>query len=389
MADNEDPEVPVEKALEDPEVPLEKALDNNDDDGTVVDMKQKMTKMKLAIASLGAVATGLLVATIVLATTNNNNDVAPATAPTEDEKPDYGENPCFGMRPNFPNVQCLQDTEEIFSTGEQSGVNVTKGYNGNRNTTVIPITDSYREKGLCPVNVHWHVGAEHYSVGEFDEKGNGPIDFHEGRLGWQCRYYEENNPKFNNPAYDWKHCIGMTVGQTYEMHWPHSAAGACNTPWQYQTPFYDGVFCNLPEEEVLKLKPQDIASAVGVQSQTFVVVDDEDYFYPDLFSGMIVDEDTDHGVDLAIYTGSTTGTQRNNEICSPFSPITWQVDRKCHLISASSFDRLCEQMEQQADNLKDDLYAHGARELVKDMHAANNHQTRGLRKKPFFLAHGY
>ena len=27
--------------------------------------------------------------------------------------------------------------------------------------------------------VHWHVGAEHYSVGEFDEKGNGPIDFHE------------------------------------------------------------------------------------------------------------------------------------------------------------------------------------------------------------------
>lgn len=27
--------------------------------------------------------------------------------------------------------------------------------------------------------VHWHVGAEHYSVGEFDEMGNGPIDFHE------------------------------------------------------------------------------------------------------------------------------------------------------------------------------------------------------------------
>ena len=55
----------------------------------------------------------------------------------------------------------------------------------------------------------------------------------------------------------------------------------------------------------MKLQPQDIASAVGVQSQTFVVVDDEDYFYPDLFSGMIVDEDTDHGVDLAIYTGSS------------------------------------------------------------------------------------
>ena len=130
----------------------------------------------------------------------------------------------------------------------------------------------------------------------------------------------------------------MTVGQTYEMHWyalcvfrcrrnctlhvhntlnfahtptlyiicrPHSTKGACNTPWQYQTPFYDGVFCNLPVEEVLKLQPQDIASNVGVQSQTFVVVDDEDYYYPDLFRGMIIDEDTGHGVDLAIYTGSS------------------------------------------------------------------------------------
>ena len=104
----------------------------------------------------------------------------------------------------------------------------------------------------------------------------------------------------------WHHLFNFAYTLTpYIIYRPHSAAGACNTPWQYQTPFYDGVFCNLPEEEVLKLQPQDIASAVGVQSQTFVVVDDEDYFYPDLFSGMIVDEDTGHGVDLAIYTGSS------------------------------------------------------------------------------------
>ena len=35
--------------------------------------------------------------------------------------------------------------------------------------------------------------------------------------------------------------------------------------------------------------------------------------------------------------------------CGPFvflvSPITWQVDRKCHLISASSFDKLCADMK--------------------------------------------
>jgi hypothetical protein len=161
-----------------------------------------------------------------------------------------------------------------------------------------------------------------------------------------------------------------------EVHWPHSAAGDCNTPWQYQTPFYDGVFCNLPFENFQTLTPQDIANNVGVQSQTFVVVNDEEYYYPDLFGGMIVDAASDKGVDLAIYTGSTTGTQRNNEVCSPFTPITWQVDRKCHMVSASSFERMCKQMDMQADSMKDDLYAHGSRELVINIHAANNHNNR-------------
>jgi hypothetical protein len=57
---------------------------------------------------------------------------------------------------------------------------------------------------------------------------------------------------------------------------------------------------------------------------------------------MIVDGD--FGADLAIYTGSSTGTSRDNEICSPYAPITWQVDRKCHMISASSFDKMCADM---------------------------------------------
>jgi len=279
---------------------------------------------------------------------------------------DIGPNPCKDKRPDLPNVDCLKDAEEIFATGEQSGANVTKGYQGSRNTTAIPITRPYREMGMCPVNVHWHIGAEHYSVGEYDETGTGPLDFHEGRQGFQCKYYDETDEKFTKP-YEWQNCIGMAIGQTYEVHWPHSAAGMCNSPWQYQTPFYDGVFC---KDDVIS----NTAQQIGVQSQTFVVVNDESYFYPDLFTGMIVDGEK--GTDLAIYTGSTTGTQRNNEVCSPFSPITWQVDRKCHMISASSFDKMCEDMLQQADNMKDDLYAHGARELVADIHAANNQQRR-------------
>ena len=49
------------------------------------------------------------------------------------------------------------------------------------------------------------------------------------------------------------------------MHWPHSAAGACGTEWQYQTPFYDGVFCK--EGIVNILTPLNTYEKIGVQGQ--------------------------------------------------------------------------------------------------------------------------
>merc|ERR1719343_1962337 len=77
---------------------------------------------------------------------------------------------------------------------------------------LMPITEPYYKKGLCPVNVHWHLGAEHYSAGEFDCTENmhdderrlaqkcGPSDIHERRLaagkerqGFQCNYYDETD----------------------------------------------------------------------------------------------------------------------------------------------------------------------------------------------------
>ena len=35
----------------------------------------------------------------------------------------------------------------------------------------VPNTEQYFEKGLCPVNVHWHLGTEHRSKGDEDSKG--------------------------------------------------------------------------------------------------------------------------------------------------------------------------------------------------------------------------
>merc|ERR1711966_606234 len=193
------------------------------------------------------------------------------------------------------------------------------------------------------------------------------------RDGFRCHHYDAEDEKFTK-EYEWKHCVGMKVGETYEVHWPHSAAGACGTVNQYQTPFYDGVFCNLPMETFLTLGKQDIASAVGVHGQVFTIVNDENYFYSDMIRGMIVDAEMGMGTDVTFYTGSTTGTTRDNDICSTYTPITWQVDRKCHMISASSFDKMCFDMKMQRDDMSDDLYAHGSRELVHHDYAADNHQ---------------
>jgi hypothetical protein len=301
-------------------------------------------------------------------------------------------NPCEGTKPapgsGFDNKPCFLN--DVLNSMEQAGANVTKGYQGSLiSSSSGPITDPYWKVGLCPVNVHWHLGTEHYSAGEYDENGKGPTHHvyvagndsgfgrrlaDEARVGFRCRHYDKNDPKFTT-EYEWDHCADMYVGETYEVHWPHSAVGACHTPNQYQTPFYDGVFCLLgPFLAANGLQVSDVETnkAIGVQSQVFTVVNDETYYYPDLMRGMIVDGA--YGADMAMYTGSTTGTSRDNTVCSGYAPITWQVDRKCHLISASSFDKMCADMKSQKDDMTHDLYPHGSRVLVADNLAANNQQ---------------
>ena len=86
-----------------------------------------------------------------------------------------------------------------------------------------------------------------------------------------------------------------------------------------------------------------------MHSQVFTIVNDESYFYPDMMRGMIVDGNM--GKDIHYYTGSTTGTIRDNEMCSQYAPVSWQVDRQCHMISASSFDKLCYDMKMQHSDI--------------------------------------
>jgi len=300
-----------------------------------------------------------------------------------------GTNPCNNKKaltqPGMNNKNCFLNG--VRNALEQAGGDVTQGYNGSINTSITPITVPYFKTTLCPVNVHWHLGAEHRSAGQFDETGTSPSNnlspatklpntrrLSSVRYGYACKKYSTSNLKFNT-EYPWRYCKDMHVGETYEVHWPHSSLGACGTPNQYQTPFYDGVFCGATASALGNLSLQGIASNVGVQGQVFTIINDENYYYPDLVRGMIVDSDNGMGIDVAVYTGSTTGTSRNNQECSAYAPITWQVDRKCHIISASSFDKMCADMAQMRDDMSNDLHAHGARELVWSNLTANNQQN--------------
>jgi len=295
-------------------------------------------------------------------------------------------NQCAGTKPDWPNTVC--ETDGAIVAMEQAGGDVTEGFQGTFDVgDRVPIPSLFHNTAMCPVNVHWHLGAEHRSQGEFDEDGKSPhiggtplegetlgdarTDAGHGvRYGFACHHYNADDVKFTTP-YAWKHCEHMHVGETYEVHWPHSSLGACGTVNQYQSPFYDGVFCHYDGAGAhAGLTHQDIANNIGVESQVFTIVNDEHFFYPDLIRGMMVGGD--FGANVGKYTGSTTGTSRDNTVCSSYKPITWQVDRKCHLISASSFDKMCADMKQQNDDMSGDIHPHGARELVATNLTASN-----------------
>lgn len=182
--------------------------------------ESNFTKAHLLTVLLAASTIALLASTIFFAL-KDESDETQIEIVTETilatARPPVGDNPCLGTKPDLPDIQCVID--EVQQTGEQSGTNVTKGYKGDRESDAVPITVPFFQAGLCPVNVHWHLGTEHLSVGEYDETGTGPSnvnEHHRGleeetRQGFQCKYYEENDPKFTNP-YEWKHCHGMEVG---------------------------------------------------------------------------------------------------------------------------------------------------------------------------------
>ena len=334
-------------------------------------------------------------------TTNNN-----AAATTDPYMPSFltgargfGNNPCIDSTGQAPLRADLGDVDcEASTTGAQSATDVTKGAPGTRDPALAPIAD-YNDMGMCTVNVHWHIGAEHRSEGQYDEAAafdHPNKDTYAGthrrlassdggmRIGHMCtkgkELWEANDASVRNAdgsvnEYDWKYCKDMHVGLTYEFHWPHSSLGACQTPWQYQYHFLDGVLCGATQGGV------DIATAaallgdkthgIGVEGQVFTIVNGMggDAVRPtwDVLNGW----DRQAAKDVAYYQGSTTGdavqsgAHAGDKCRGTGDLVTWHVDRECHTLEASTMDEMCRRMLViSADDMSPDVIPHGARETV-------------------------
>ena len=202
------------------------------------------------------------------------------------------------------------------------------------------------------VNTHYHLGAEHKSAGQYDKQhdtsGHRRLLSAETEYGYYCDDVTWSTGTLT-PAqktdYNWEYCENTHVDKTYEMHWVYSSGGEGDL-----SAGLGGAF-----------DTQNNPS-VTVRAQVYHIVNDNTGAFDrnDLLEGW---DATAAAVDSVTYSGSTTGRLFNNDdSCSPFQ-VTWQVDRKCHLISAKSFDAMCEKMRMRYD-IEADAEPHPSRDVI-------------------------
>jgi hypothetical protein len=288
-------------------------------------------------------------------------------------------NPCNPKALTFPPIsEALNVPIACSDAGAkvQSGADVTFGSKGTMKASLMPIATPLSEvEGMCAVNVHWHLGAEHRNKGTYDIPGadwvtqhGDDASFPQGiEAGNFCPGFDAKDPKFTT-AYKFEHCTDMKVGYTYEMHWPNSNLGMCGSEWQYQTPFMNGVLCkatagNLTPGDAVASVFDAKSTKIGVQGQIFTIVNDPAYDYPDWDA--LKGWNTALAEDVAVYQGSTTGLKDGNKVCTRSGGmVSWQVDRGCHLISAKAFDNLCKIMKQQKSDMSADTRPRNARKTT-------------------------
>ncbi len=277
-------------------------------------------------------------------------------------------------------TETLDPSEILCNTGQanaQSPRNVTRGSPGEVDTPLVYTpTGAFNNAAMDPANLHFHLGAEHYSGGQYDvdfDYGKPPGSTDEETPGRMCSIpmlkakFGLTDAQVDTP-YAFQYCRGETrVGSTYEFHYVHST-GADHVPG-YSEHLSDG----LGGAFDFTINP-----LVLVQAQVFVLINDAsgrfdqyNWLNPDEASAFSLRHGWNESLaaeDSAFYLGSTTGTKYGAEICSMYLA-QWEVDRMCHVASAQSMDKLCQWLESSGDETVD-VKPHGARAVVMPVNAS-------------------
>ena len=224
---------------------------------------------------------------------------------------------------------------------------------------------------LKHVNTHYHLGAEHKSTGEYDKLHTTSRKLLAGQTeyGFYCDDVAAVSglSAAQKTAYDFQYCTQTEVGKTYELHYVYSSGGKA---------MGDG----LGGAFAVQNNP-----TVVVRGQVFHIVNDDAYNLSstsdNLMDGMLQSFPGTTGTasslnlnDVTVYSGSTTGRSYNNvDSCSPYQ-ITWQVDQKCRLISAKSFDAMCKKMKYDY-GMSADTHPHQSRDLVSNVLSSDTQTT--------------
>ncbi|KAH8049476.1 hypothetical protein JL720_15571 [Aureococcus anophagefferens] len=198
--------------------------------------------------------------------------------------------------------------------------------------------------GMCTVNIHWHIGAEHRSEGvydetfDFDHPALHDDDAHR-KLAWTNGKQRPNGRR---------KLAGGRVGHMCKNAKDMHDANDPMTKWQYQYHFLDGVLCGATQGNV------DIATAsallsdrthgIGVEGQVYTIVNSADGAHKqgtwDALQGWNKELASDG---LRVVPGSTTGDAADNEICRGTGGLMLVIS---------------------ADDMSPDVAPHGARETV-------------------------
>ena len=300
----------------------------------------------LTLAAVGAIVGAALTIGISYPTLKDKWYTSPAAAPA----------PAAKLKCANAQTQSLRDVSPSYSSGLKTPTSVIHH-------------DSV--SSLKHVNTHYHLGAEHKSTGQYDKLHTTSRELLAG-TATDYGFYCDDVPAVSSltatqkSEYNWEYCTDTKVGKTYEIHSVYSSGG---------TAMGDG----LGGAFAVQNNP-----TVVVRGQVFHIVNDNAYDLPSgssLMNGILTSFPGTTGSaatlttgEVTLYSGSTTGRSYNNvDSCSPYQ-ITWQVDQKCRLISAKSFDAMCKKMKEDY-GMSADTHPHGSRDLVSNALSSNVQRT--------------